>query len=94
MADQPEVEREITNAIRTAARSLRLFISRGIRIERERRRLDIFGKFLPKIAEFSMKLSDREEPPDIEPLLTAVGREIPDVEQKIKEVSTIDGQGD
>ena len=93
MADQPEVEREITNAIRTAARSLRLFISRGIRIERERRRLDIFGKFLPKIAEFSMKLSDREEPPNIEPLLTAVGREIPDVEQKIKEVPTIDGQG-
>jgi len=25
--------------------------------------------------------------------LTAVGREIPDVEQKIKEVPTIDGQG-
>lgn len=94
MADQPEVEKEITNAIRTAARSLRLFISRSIRIARERRRLDIFGKFLPKIAEFSMKLSDREEPPDIEPLLIAVGREIPDVEQKIKEVPTIDGQGD
>jgi DNA topoisomerase VI subunit B len=91
MADQPEVEKEITNVIRTAARSLRLFISRSIRIERERRRLDIFAKYLPKIAEFSMKLSDKEILPDIEPLLTAVGRPLPEVEQKIKEVLTIDG---
>lgn len=91
MADQPEVEKEITNVIRTAARSLRLFISRSIRIERERRRLDIFAKYLPKIAEFSMKLSDKEILPDIEPLLIAVGRPLPEVEQKIKEVLTIDG---
>jgi DNA topoisomerase-6 subunit B len=91
MADQPEVEKEITNVIRTAARSLRLFISRSIRIEKERRRLDIFAKYLPKIAEFSMKLSDKEILPDIEPLLIAVGRPLPEVEQKIKEVLTIDG---
>ncbi|MEE9519848.1 MAG: DNA topoisomerase VI subunit B [bacterium] len=91
MADQPEVEKEITNVIRTAARSLRLFISRSIRIEKERRRLDIFAKYLPKIAEFSMKLSDKESLPDIEPLLIAVGRPLPEVEQKIKEVLTIDG---
>jgi DNA topoisomerase-6 subunit B len=91
MADQPEVEKEITNVIRTAARSLRLFISRSIRIARERQRLDIFAKYLPKIAEFSTKLSDKEIPPDIEPLLHAVGRKIPEVEQKIKEVPIIDG---
>jgi DNA topoisomerase-6 subunit B len=91
MADQPEVEKEITNVIRTSARSLRLFISRSIRIARERQRLDIFAKYLPKIAEFSTKLSDKEIPPDIEPLLMAVGRKIPEVEQKIKEVPTIDG---
>ncbi len=91
MADQPEVEKEITNVIRTAARSLRLFISRSIRIAKERRRLDIFAKYLPKIAEFSMKLSDKDTLPDIEPLLIAVGRPLPEVEQKIKEVLTIDG---
>ena len=91
MADQPEVEKELTNVIRTSARSLRLFISRSIRIARERRRLDIFAKYLPKIAEFSTKLSDKEILPDIEPLLTAVSRAIPEVEQKIKEVPTIDG---
>jgi DNA topoisomerase-6 subunit B len=91
MANQPEVEKEITNVIRTAARSLRLFISRSIRIARERQRLDIFAKYLPKIAEFSTKLSDKEIPPDIEPLLHAVGRKIPEAEQKIKEGPIIDG---
>jgi DNA topoisomerase VI subunit B len=91
MADQPEVEREITNAIRTAARSLRIFISRSQRAAKERRRLDIFEKFLPKIAEFSTKLSDKEDYPDIEPLLRAVSTAIPDVEEKIKEVTTIVG---
>jgi len=92
MADQPAVEKEITNAIRTAARSLRLFISRSVRIARERRRLDIFGKYLPKIAEFATKLSDKEEPPDIAPLLAAVGQAIPEVEEKIKEMPDIGGQ--
>lgn len=91
MADQPEVEREVTNAIREVARKLRAFIARGIRVARERRRLDIFGKYLPKIAEFSMKLSEREAPPEIEPLLRAVSAKIPEVEKRIKEVPTIVG---
>ena len=91
MADQPEVEREITNAIRTAARSLRIYISRSIRAAREKRRLNIFEKYLPKIAEFSTKLSDNDEPPDIAPLLTTVSTAIPEVEKKIKEVPTIVG---
>jgi len=91
MADQPEVEKEITNAIRTAARNLRVFISRNIRVAREKRRLDIFEKFLPKIGEFSTKLSDRETLPDITPLLRAVSAKIPEVEKKIKEVSSIAG---
>jgi len=92
MADQPEVEREITNAIRTAARSMRIFISRRSRIARERQRLDVFTKFLPKIAEFSTKLSDNENPPDIEPLLRAVSANMPEVERKIEEVPEIDGE--
>jgi DNA topoisomerase-6 subunit B len=91
MADQPEVEREVTNAIRTAARSLRIYISRSIRAAREKRRLNIFEKYLPKIAEFSTKLSDNDEPPDIAPLLTTVSTAIPEVEKKIKEVPTIVG---
>lgn len=89
MADQPEVEREITNAIREAARGVRSFIRRKSRIQRERRRLNIFAKYLPKIAEFSAKLAEKNEILDINPLLEAVSANIPEVEEKIEEVEQI-----
>ena len=73
VADQPEVEREITNAIREASRSLRVYISREIRAAHEQQRLSVFSKYLPKIAEFSTKLSERKKMPDINPLLKVLG---------------------
>ncbi|MBS7619577.1 DNA topoisomerase VI subunit B [Candidatus Bathyarchaeota archaeon] len=94
LADQPEVEKEITNALRHIARYLRLYISRNIRLAKEKRRLNVFEKFLPKIAEFSAKLADKPEPPDIKPLLNAVGAELPEVERKIREVPQIAGEND
>jgi DNA topoisomerase-6 subunit B len=89
MADQPEVEKEITNAIREAARGVRSFIKRRTRIQRERRRLNIFSRFLPQIAEFSARLSEQEEIPNIEPLLEVVSAKLPEVEEKLEEVPTI-----
>jgi DNA topoisomerase-6 subunit B len=72
MADQPEVEREITNAIREVARGLRTWISRKKRIARQRRRLNVFNKYLPKIAEFSAKLAENSELPNVQPLMEEV----------------------
>jgi DNA topoisomerase-6 subunit B len=72
IADQPEVEKEITNAIREAARDLRIFISRSYKMERQRHRLDIFSKYLPIIAEFAQRLSDRQDLPDTQRLLNEV----------------------
>ena len=89
MADQPEVEKEITNAIREASRGVRSYIRRRSRLQRERRRLNIFAKFLPKIAEFSAKLAERDELPNVEPLLEAVSANLPEVEEKIEEVPTL-----
>ena len=89
MADQPEVEREVTNAIRNASRGVRSFISRRQRIAHETRRLNIFNKFLPKIAEFATRLSDYETPPSIDSLLRVVSAKLPDVEKQIEQVSEI-----
>lgn len=88
MADQPEVEKEVTNAIREAARGVRGFMSRRHRIAREKRRLNIFNKFLPKIAEFSARLAEKE-PPNIDKLLSLVSADIPEVEKKLEEVPEI-----
>jgi hypothetical protein len=38
----------------------------------EKRRLGVFSKYLPKIAQFSAKLAGKEKLPDIEKLLKSV----------------------
>jgi DNA topoisomerase-6 subunit B len=89
MADQPEVEKEITNAIREAARGVRAYINRRTRLQREKRRLNIFNNYLPVIAEFAMKLSENGEMPNIEPLLQAVNTEPTEEEDVLEEVPQI-----
>ena len=43
-------------------------------MDRERKRLGVFGKYLPKIAQFSTQLAGKEKLPDIEKLLKSVKR--------------------
>ncbi len=74
IADRPEVRREIANGLREVARQLQRFLTRREHVDRERKRLGVFSKYLPKIAEFSTKLAGKEKPPDIEKLLRSVRR--------------------
>ncbi|MEM2969645.1 MAG: DNA topoisomerase VI subunit B [Candidatus Bathyarchaeia archaeon] len=68
LSDQAEVSREILNAIREVARELALYLSRKERVRRQVRRLNVFARYLPKIAEFSAKLSGIEKPPETDRL--------------------------
>jgi DNA topoisomerase-6 subunit B len=72
IADRPDVEREMLNAVREVARRLSVFLSRKHTIERQKKRLDVFEKFLPKIALFSTKLAGKQKEPDVKPLLRSV----------------------
>ena len=72
IADRPEVEHEILNSIREAGRYLRLFLSRREHLATEKKRLDVFEKYLPKVARFSTKLARQKKEPDIRPLLKSV----------------------
>lgn len=74
IADRPEIEREIKNGINSVARRLSHFLSRKISVEHEMRRINVFSKYLPKIAEFSTDLSGKEKVPDVKSLLTSLGR--------------------
>jgi len=74
IADRPEVEREILNGVRDVARQLMLFLSKRESIERQKKRLDVFRKYLPKIAEFSTKCAGRKNAPGVEKLLRSVAR--------------------
>ncbi len=72
IADRPEVKREILNGIREAARQLQHFLTKREHVEKERKRLSTFSKYLPKIAQFSTELAGKEKPPDIKKLLWSV----------------------
>lgn len=74
VSDRPEVEREILNGIRDVSRRLSLFLSKKISVEREKKRLDIFSRYLPKIAQFSKELAGKDKEPNIEPLLRSLTR--------------------
>jgi DNA topoisomerase-6 subunit B len=72
IADRPEVRSEILNGIREVARRLQTFLTKREYVAKERRRLTVFSKYLPKIARFSTDLAGKKEEPDIELLLKSV----------------------
>ena len=72
IADRPEVEREVKNGINTVARRLSVFLSKKMTIEHERKRIDVFSKYLPQIAQYSTNLAGREKIPDIQPLFKSL----------------------
>jgi DNA topoisomerase-6 subunit B len=66
------VKVEILNGIREVARQLQKFLTKREYVEKERRRLTVFSKYLPKIARFSTNLAGKKEEPNIELLLRSV----------------------
>jgi DNA topoisomerase-6 subunit B len=72
IADRPEIRREVANELREVARQLQHFLSKREHVDREKKRLGIFAKYLPKIAQFSSILAGKEKLPDIEKLLRSV----------------------
>ena len=72
IADRPEVEHEILNAIREAGRNLKLYLSKKEHLLREKKRLDVFERYLPKVAQFSTKLAKKKKEPDVKALLKSV----------------------
>jgi len=72
IADRPEVKSEILNGIREVARRLQMFLAKREHVAKEKKRLTVFAKYLPKIARFSTDLAGKTETPNIELLLKSV----------------------
>jgi DNA topoisomerase-6 subunit B len=72
IADRAEVRREVANELREVARQLGHFMSRREHVDKERKRLGVFAKYLPRIAEFSAALAGKDKLPDIDKLLKSV----------------------
>ena len=72
ISDRPEVRREEANALREIARQIQHFLARQEHVHNEKKRLGIFSKYLPKIAEFATTLAGETRKPDIDKLLKSV----------------------
>lgn len=72
IADRPEVRREIANGLRQVGRRIKRFMTRKAQVKREQIRINLFSKYLPKIAKFSTELAGKEKNPDINQLLESV----------------------
>ncbi len=69
LADPPELERELKNGVREVLRKLASYMSRKGSMEFQKKRLNIYGRYLPLIAKFSTELSGRKKPPSYKKLL-------------------------
>ncbi len=69
IADRPEIERELRNAMREALRRLSLFLSKKGSMEAVQRKINIYGKYLPLIAKFSTEMAGKKRLPDYKKLL-------------------------
>lgn len=63
LADRPELERELKNAVREVLRQLKSYLSRKGSMEMVKRKMNIYGKYLPLIAKFSQELAQANRPP-------------------------------
>jgi DNA topoisomerase-6 subunit B len=78
IADRPEIEREIRNAVREALRRLGIFLSRKGSMEAVQRKMNIYGKYLPLIAKFATELADQKRAPRYRKLIGEKVAEEPD----------------
>jgi DNA topoisomerase-6 subunit B len=97
LADRPELERELKNAVRDVLRKLSVFLSKKGSIEFQKKRLNIFGKYLPLIAKFSTDLSAQKKLPEYKKLLKneeAMGLETEDQPVEVLEEALTDSESD
>ena len=74
ISDRPEVKREMANGMREVARQLQHFLTKREHVDRERKRFNVFNKYLPRIAQFSAKLAEKDSIPNLDRILRSAQR--------------------
>jgi DNA topoisomerase-6 subunit B len=69
LADRPEIERELKNALRDVMRQLQSYLSRKGSLAAVQRKMGIYSKYLPLIARFVTDLSGATQPPKYKGLI-------------------------
>jgi len=69
IADRPEIEHEVINGIRNVARDIAIYLSRRQRVSSEKKRLDVFERYLPIIAKYASQVAKVKQVPDVKNLV-------------------------
>ncbi|NHI03251.1 DNA topoisomerase VI subunit B [Candidatus Nitrosotalea sp. TS] len=75
VADRPELERELKNALQYLARKLAVHMSRKGAADMEKKRANLYAKYVPLISQFATELSGKKKEPNYKRLIT-MGSEI------------------
>jgi len=87
IADRPEIESEIRNAVREALRRLSVFLSKKGSMEAVQRKMGIYGRYLPLIAQFSTELAGEKKEPRYRQLLKDEEEEVLEIKEEMAEKS-------
>ena len=68
-ADRQEIEREIRLALQFLLRKLASYMQKRGRADAEKKRANLYSKYLPLIAQFCTELAGKKEMPDIKNML-------------------------
>ena len=69
VADRQEIEREIRLALQFLLRKLASYMQKRGRADAEKKRANLYSKYLPLIAQFCTELAGKKEMPDIKNML-------------------------
>jgi DNA topoisomerase-6 subunit B len=87
IADRPEIESEIKNAVREALRRLSLFLSKKGSMAAVQRKMSIYNRYLPLIAQFSTELAGQKKEPRYQVLLKDEEAEAEEIKEEMAEKS-------
>jgi DNA topoisomerase-6 subunit B len=94
IADRPEIQREIRNAVRESLRRLGIFLSRKGSMEAVQKKMNIYGKYLPLIAQFSTELAGKKVLPNYRQLIREGGEAAVETQAERPAESIEDSEGE
>jgi len=92
VADRPEIEKELRLALQFLSRKLAVYMSKKGQAEMEKKRANLYSKYLPLIAQFCTELAGKKTEPDYKKMLK---EEIivEEAQQKKEEIIVEEAQG-
>jgi len=69
VADRPEIERELRLALQFILRKLQVFMNKRGQAEMEKKRANLYSKYIPLIAQFCTELAGKKKEPDYKKML-------------------------